>query len=1284
MNTARVSLCLAILLACTLSSPARAQYPAGPASGGGWYGDDGTGDQVPGASDRQTTSIFDNRNYMLRSDAGDSVGYLRGFQTFAAFQPVIITPDELILWMSPRGYVTYNSGTFGGNLGAGARWLDPSNQRILGGGFWWDHDNNGQNQYDQLGGSFEWLGNFFDLRANAYLPTNQNLHHTSQTINFLNPIFVGHNIALGETICSTNSSLAGGDFEAGGALPGIGDLGLRTYAGGYYYQGPQSAGGVYGVRARAEALVTQDFWGTVAVTHDRLFGTNVIAAVTWYLGTGNTPRWFQRISQQTRLYQQMERQYRVSVVQQQVVCDVQLALRAGGVGGSGGPVGTPIFVDHVNNTAPAGGDGSVEHPFNHLPTTTPGNVDIIFVNRGNNTSSNMNQGITLNDFQRLLGDGVMHSFTSLQGTFTLPGFTPGPFPTITNTNAASTGDGVTLANMNEVSGFNITGTNRHGIFGSGINNAANPALPTFNINHVNISNAGALVPAPVPPVGDGIHLDNASGFGTITDSNFTSNAVNGVQIASTLSSAATPLAVTLDNDTYTSNGANGLLINNVGPAPGPGNFGQEISATVTRSTFTTNTGMGIEVNDINSVTNLTVGDAVNAALGNTFTGNHSAAIGYITNGTPDPLLPVANVGIFNNTISGTLSGPVAPGDGLYFSLRGGSPGFPITPRLINIQIDNNTITGTSASGAAADGIHMEYRELVGSPLLQIDGNTITGFTGNGINVLTANWNSTLARFAAATMDNNTVTGNTLNGVIFTAQDSTVDSWALSGNKFNSNTLNGLIASTSTNAVFVMTSTNDQFIGNTGNGVSLTSNDATAMGTIGLTALGPGPSPIIFDGATIESNKLAGMALTSNSLSNFNIIVQNSIIGHYNAANPSASLGNTKDGVAITTNGSSQMIAGTSANPWINNEISANGGNGISITTNGTSQLSGEFDSSQIDHNTLDGVRAAHFGGTISAAQTAFTTPNDPTLFTAGSTVQATFNNDDVSYNGGNGFNISFTGTAGTIPFTVAGTGTGYTITNSTITGNGARGIFLETNSGLMTNTFVVRSETAPGSGVYTPPAANTVTDFGGGTVNWADATVANDVTLIADGNTISGNGAEGMFLRIGTMGYVHADVQRNSFTGFGANGATDFRTESFVSGGNTLNDVVLIPRNIGLAIPEFRQIFLDNIAQLDLRFTSNTGNSIAAVTALGATFAPVPGVSSVKNGNSFTNVYNARNVNLFAVEDTYAGGSTSVLNDFNTFPVSGAVQTSFTTGGYDLGPAPSANFPSPPFPLYVP
>jgi hypothetical protein len=167
MKTARVGLCLAILLSWTLASPALAQQFLPPGQAGFGPGTASVGDAYgaeAGVDDMQTRSVFgsglfDNRNYMTRTDAGDGLGYLRGFQTFAAWQPIIITPDELMFWMSPRGYVTFDTGVWAGNLGAGFRYLNPTNNRILGGGFWLDHDNTSKNQYDQLGVSGEWLGN---------------------------------------------------------------------------------------------------------------------------------------------------------------------------------------------------------------------------------------------------------------------------------------------------------------------------------------------------------------------------------------------------------------------------------------------------------------------------------------------------------------------------------------------------------------------------------------------------------------------------------------------------------------------------------------------------------------------------------------------------------------------------------------------------------------------------------------------------------------------------------------------------------------------------------------------------------------------------------------------------------------------------------------------------------------------------------------------------------------------------------------------------------------------
>src|SRR5262249_27772110 len=138
--------------------------------------------------------------------------------------------------------------------------------------------------------------------------------------------FFSNFIGIGRsTLYST--PLKGGDFEIGGLLPGIGDIGIRPYVGGYYYQG-EGTGAAYGFKTRVEALITQDFWANVAYTTDPLFGSNVTMALTWYYGSGQDARWFQRIPVQDRLYQQVERQYRIAVYEE-LFNDTITALRDG-------------------------------------------------------------------------------------------------------------------------------------------------------------------------------------------------------------------------------------------------------------------------------------------------------------------------------------------------------------------------------------------------------------------------------------------------------------------------------------------------------------------------------------------------------------------------------------------------------------------------------------------------------------------------------------------------------------------------------------------------------------------------------------------------------------------------------------------------------------------------------------------------------------------------------------------------------------------------------------------
>jgi hypothetical protein len=634
MKKARSAPCLAFMAAGLLAGSAVAQDAPGRAAvGDGSYGFD----------------RFGNRNYQLRSDIGDGVGYSSGYQTFGIFQPFMLEEDQSLFFVNPRGMVTYDSAHFAGSVGAGLRFLNPETERILGFGGWWDHDSTGDFDYDQWGLSFESLGNVWDFRANAYIPFNQGTNVLRQNLTG-SVFFVGNNIGLGRnTLYQTQ--FGGGDFEVGGAvIPGFSDAGFRAYAGGYYLQGDDYLGAGYGVKARVEALVTQNFLVNVGYSNDTFFDSNLTMALTWYFGTGEDARWFQRIPQTNRLYQQMERNYRNMVLTHEVA-DFVKALRAGGTGGSGGAVGTPIEVVHVNNTAAAGGDGSWENPLNSLPATTGANVDIIMVDRGNGTTQNMTGGITLNDYQRLLGDGMQHTFTSTQGTFLLPGYTPGGFPSITNL----TGDAVILANHNEVSGFNIPGAGGRAIYGNNVED--------FHLNNLNITDSGLA----------GIQIDNASGSGRIVDVNVSGSAGDGIKIAST---GASVLNLTNRNVTSTGNGGSGLDVQ--------GYDTSLITMTSVGDTYSNNDlhGVLLGANGFSTVTG-------------TFT-NISAK----TNAVDGVKAIGTGSGIINATIGSTLLGRSAISsnreDGVHME-------------LVDAATGNLTVQRTDLLGNARDGIRFDLQ-----------------------------------------------------------------------------------------------------------------------------------------------------------------------------------------------------------------------------------------------------------------------------------------------------------------------------------------------------------------------------------------------------------------------------------------------------------------------------------------------------------------------------------------------------------------------------------------------
>ncbi|QDU46183.1 hypothetical protein Mal52_46820 [Symmachiella dynata] len=413
-----------------------------------------------------------------------------GYQTLGAMVPFHIDPGTSLVFIEGRGYAT-NHAEYGGNVGLGYRYYSEMMNRMYSISGWWDYDDSNVFNYDRWGISLASLtDNGLDYRVNAYIADNTAGKFVGRTTGI--PIFSGYNIGQA-TDSLYEVPYSGFDAEIGMPVPFLGDYGIKVYAGGYYMQaeGEKDASGP---KVRLQGDITESIWGQVEWTSDSVFGSNVMGSVAIdFPGGGRRPA-FTRQPTNMMLAQQVQRQYRVPV-NEKVVRESSVAIN---------PVDMePFIVYHVDNTAPGSGDGSAEAPYSTLPGSVPSEADIIFVNRGDGTSSGMTGDFFLQDDQRLLGEGTVHFYTSTAGTFEMPGYTPGVNPLLGGT-VSMLGDRV------EVAGFRFAVPDgQPAIFGSG---------DDFLIREVAVSGGGR-----------GVDLMNATGVGLITDSTFVGTGADSIR-----------------------------------------------------------------------------------------------------------------------------------------------------------------------------------------------------------------------------------------------------------------------------------------------------------------------------------------------------------------------------------------------------------------------------------------------------------------------------------------------------------------------------------------------------------------------------------------------------------------------------------------------------------------------------------------------------------------------------------------------------------------------------------
>lgn len=499
-----------------------------------------------------------------------------------------ITPLELFpyvlsetgMWFGDiRTFIT-NRSRFGGNFGTGYRYFDSGMQRVFGASGWYDSDGSTGTTFQQLGLSLETLGDWWDLRANFYLPIGSLTRDVSDTIVPGSLRYSGYNI-LYDRDQLQGHAMRGLDMEAG--MPIWGKLAdqhdLRVYAGWYHFQG-SDVQQIWGWKGRIQANFTPEVPMYIQLTSDQVYHTNLIFGFSFaYSGK----LYDQRTSRKTpygRIGEYVRRNYNVISPTQSVVTPGLKAIN---------PVTRQAYVvEHVDSNASGSQTGTVLDPYATVAQAQAAHGDIIVIH-ADSVFSGANAQVAMNQGDRIFGDGagVQNVIrVANYGNIVLPHATDGTDrPLFQN----ATGDAFTLGTNSELQNVVISGSAGAGILANGIDSAI--------VRHVDVLNAG----------GDSVLVRNSTGLFSFSQNNFTN--AGGATFHVDGGSAN----IKVDDDISNSGGNRTILIENTADG-GKVDF--------TGSTIVDNGGSGILIaNNTGNVLikdatlNNTVGDAITVVGG---------------------------------------------------------------------------------------------------------------------------------------------------------------------------------------------------------------------------------------------------------------------------------------------------------------------------------------------------------------------------------------------------------------------------------------------------------------------------------------------------------------------------------------------------------------------------------------------------------------------------------------------------------------------------------------------
>ncbi len=368
------------------------------------------------------------------------IGYNQGYSTIDGFFSLYNGWDEWRLFLDTRLHI-FNNGEPALNAGLGTRYVAQS--RVWGGNIYYDYRKTNHYHYNQITAGLESLGKTWDFRLNGYAPVGR-WSSPYYDVGFVR--FQGNQALVRQKY---EYALGGFNAEAAIHVEPSKNFPLYFAAGPYYLNG--RGGSTWGGQGRASVWIYDYLKLEGNVSYDHLFKWIGQGQVSLTFSFGGTKEIKRRAGDCSTALALSKRSYqpvdRFEIIPVDKVNKISPAINPA--------TGEPYFFTFVNNTSSS--LGTFESPYPNLATaeTNSSPHGVIYVFPGDGTTSGMDAGVTLQDYQRLWGSAVTQMLPSSQGMIAIPAQSSGVsagatvLPIISN----AMGDVVTLANGNEVSGL---------------------------------------------------------------------------------------------------------------------------------------------------------------------------------------------------------------------------------------------------------------------------------------------------------------------------------------------------------------------------------------------------------------------------------------------------------------------------------------------------------------------------------------------------------------------------------------------------------------------------------------------------------------------------------------------------------------------------------------------------------------------------------------------------------------------------------------------------------------